>query len=78
MHVADTARQLELVGWVANEAGGTVRCVAEGPREDLERLVAALRAGPRGAVVEWVDESFGAPTNGFRRFEIRSGSHSGD
>ncbi|HYK96422.1 MAG TPA: acylphosphatase [Candidatus Dormibacteraeota bacterium] len=78
MYVADTARQLRLVGWVANEASGTVHCVAEGPREDLERLLAALRTGPRGAVVDRVDETFSASTDAFRRFEIRSGWHPGD
>ena len=78
MHVADAARRLGLVGWVANEASGTVHCVAEGPREDLERLLAALRTGPRGAVVDRVDDTFSASTGAFRRFEIRSGWHPGD
>jgi acylphosphatase len=78
MHVADAARELLLVGWVANEAGGTVHCIAEGARSDLERLLAGLQTGPRGAFVERVDASFSAATGGFRRFEIRSGWHSGD
>ena len=78
MHVADVARQLGLVGWVANEASGAVRCVAEGPPDALERLLAALRAGPRGAVVDWVDEARSAATGSYARFEIRSGSHPGD
>jgi acylphosphatase len=78
MYVADAARQLGLVGWVANEASGTVHCVAEGRREDLERLVAALRMGPRGAVVDRVDDAFSVATGAFGRFEIRSGWHSGD
>jgi acylphosphatase len=78
MHVADAARGLRLVGWVANEAGGIVHCVAEGPRADLEQLLAGLWAGPRGAVVEGVDASFSAGTGSFARFEIRSGWHPGD
>lgn len=78
MHVADAARQLKLVGWVANASAGTVRCIAEGSRDDLERLLAALRTGPRGAVVDRVDESFSAATGAFARFEIRSGWHPGD
>jgi acylphosphatase len=78
MHVARVARPLGLVGWVANEAAGSVHCVAEGPRDDLERLLAALRAGPRGAVVDRVDEVFSAATGTFARFEIRSGWHPGD
>jgi acylphosphatase len=78
MHVADVARRLALVGWVTNEAGGTVHCVAEGPRDDLERLLAALRSGPRGAVVERVDETFSPALGSFGRFDIRSGWHPGD
>jgi len=78
MHVAEAARRLGLVGWVRNEAAGTVRCVAEGPRDDLERLLAALREGPRGAIVDRVDEAFSPATGSFGRFEIRSGWHPGD
>lgn len=78
MHVADAARELQLVGWVANESAGTVHCVAEGPRDDLEHLLAALRSGPRGAAVGRVDAAFSAATGAFARFEIRSGWHPGD
>lgn len=78
MHVADVARELRVVGWVANESSGTLRCVAEGPRADLERLLGALRVGPRGAFVDRVDESFSPATGSFARFEIRSGWHPGD
>jgi acylphosphatase len=78
MHVADAARRLKLVGWVANASAGTVHCIAEGPRDDLERLLGALRTGPRGAVVDRVDEAFSPATGAFARFEIRSGWHPGD
>jgi acylphosphatase len=78
MHVANAARQLNLAGWVANASAGTVHCVAEGRRGDLERLLEALRSGPRGAVVDRVDESFSAATGAFARFEIRSAWHPGD
>jgi len=78
MFVRDSARGLGLVGWVANEARGTVRCVAEGPRDRLDRLLAALRDGPRGASVERVDAEHSPATGTFARFEIRSGSHPGD
>ncbi len=46
--VLDRATALGLVGWVANEPDGSVRCVAEGPRTDLETLLAALTEGPLG------------------------------
>jgi acylphosphatase len=78
IHVLRAARDLGLVGWVANEASGRLRCVAEGPPASLERLLEELREGPPGAWVERVAETWSAPTGEFRGFDIRSGWHSGD
>lgn len=72
------AARLGLVGWVANESGGRVRCVAEGPREDLERLLGELRDGPPGAWVDGVAATWSPATGEFGAFEIRTGWHSGD
>lgn len=74
----DRARVLGLRGWVANEPGGTVRVVAEGPEEDLLRLLLAVREGPAGAAVNGVHEAWSAATGNLPTFSIRSGSHSGD
>jgi acylphosphatase len=76
--VLDLATELGLVGWVANELDGSVRCVAEGPRADLEMLLAELRRGPRGGRVDDVRESWGPPRGTFDRFSVRAGGHSGD
>ena len=78
VHAIDAARRLGLVGWVANESRDSVRCVAEGPRVDLERLLVELRHGPPAALIERVEASWLPATNAFRAFEVRSGSHSGD
>jgi len=78
MFVVRIARALGLTGWVANVSSGGVRCVAEGPRPDLEQLLGSLRAGPPGAKVDRVDAAWTTATVGFERFEVRSGSHSGD
>ena len=56
--VADHARDAGLRGWVQNRADGTVECVAEGPRETVEQLVAVLRRGPTSADVEDVEVSW--------------------
>jgi acylphosphatase len=72
------ARELGLRGWVANESGGTVRCVAEGPERELRTLLEALREGPPAAWVERVQESWLPATAGLTAFEIRSGWHAGD
>jgi acylphosphatase len=44
-----------VVGWVRNQPDGTVEAVFQGEREQVERLVAFAREGPRGARVDWVD-----------------------
>lgn len=72
------ASELGLVGWVANTPGRGVAVVAEGPRQDLDALVAALRIGPPGALVEHVAERWGTAVGGFAAFSIRSGGHGGD
>ena len=76
--VVEAARELGLTGWVANERGGIVRVVAEGERETLERLLAALRRGPVSAIVEDVGIAWMPATGEFDGFAIRSAWHSGD
>lgn len=77
-HVLRRARDLGLTGWVANEADGTVRCVAEGSRADLETLREALETGPAGAIVDRVIARWGPPSGSLPPFEIRSRGHRGD
>jgi acylphosphatase len=76
------ARRLELDGWVANEADGSVRVVADGPRDDLETLLETLREGPPASIVDRVVVNW-PPVAGNRfmtgsGFAIRSGAHRGD
>ena len=76
--VLRTAVRLGLVGWVTNEADGSVAVVAEGPAHALDGLQAAIAVGPPGARVEAVRAGRLTPSGGLARFEIRSGGHSGD
>jgi acylphosphatase len=76
--VVRRAMDLELTGWVANAADGSLRCVAEGPRQALEALLGTLEVGPAGAIIDRVTTAWGPPTGEFRSFEIRSGAHRGD
>ena len=69
---------LGIAGWVANEAGSTVRCVAEGPVPALRQLLVDLADGPAGASVETVDPIWTAPSGAFTSFEVRAGYHGGD
>jgi acylphosphatase len=69
---------LGLSGWVANEADGTVHCVAEGPRERLEALLGLLREGPPASIVDAVSEAWMPATGLLGSFAVRSGGHRGD
>lgn len=54
--VMRNARTLGLRGWVRNrEDGAAVEILAEGPRRQLEELLAVVRRGPSGARVSGVD-----------------------
>ncbi len=55
-----TARRLNLHGWVRNEPDGSVCLAAEGPRADLEQLLDAVRQGPRAARVRHVQAQWRA------------------
>jgi acylphosphatase len=64
------ARALGLTGFVANRHDGRVEVVAEGPRDDLDRLLAELREGPGASVVQAVDVEWGTATGQFGRFDV--------
>ena len=72
------ATALGLRGWVANTPAGGVRCVAEGPRDQLERLLERIGVGPESATVERVSEAWMPATGALGSFEVRSGGHPGD
>jgi acylphosphatase len=66
------ARELALTGYARNLSDERrVEVIAEGPREALESLLAALRVGPSGAYVEKVEASWGESTGGYEGFGVR-------
>ena len=77
-HVLRIGRDLGLAGWVANEADGSVHALAEGPRDDLDRFLAAVEAGPPAAIVDRVIAVWSDATGALGPFTIRSGAHRGD
>lgn len=64
------ARGLKLAGSVQNLSDGTVRVIAEGPKDALERYLAKLHKGPLLANVEAVRPVWLPATGSFKGFEI--------
>jgi len=71
MFVLDTARAFSLTGWVRNTYDGRVEVLAEGPRDQLERLLEKLRLGPRSAFVTAVKNEWQPATGEFTNFTVR-------
>ena len=72
------ATYLGLDGFVANEADGSVRVVAEGPRSALTSLLERLEDGPPAGFVDRVQARW-EPARGIGAgFRIESGAHRGD
>lgn len=65
------ALRLNLNGWVANDSDGSVRVVAEGPEDDLKKLIEFLHTGSPAAVVDKVSYTWEVPTHEFARFSVR-------
>ncbi len=65
------ALALGLAGYACNQRDGRVEVVAEGPRETLERFLAALRRGPEGADVHDVQVSWDVVEHEMSGFAIR-------
>lgn len=69
--VEQKANEFGLTGWVRNRWDESVEVVAEGERPDLERLLAALRRGPRAAYVSEVKTDWLPATGEFGRFSVK-------
>ncbi len=64
-----TAERFDVSGWVRNERDGSVRMVAEGDAEELERFVAAVQEAMAGYIRETSIER-GAATGDLEGFTI--------
>lgn len=65
------AKKLGLTGWVSNQDDGTVKVVAEGKQEDLEKLIKWCYNGSKLARVDKVDIQWQEATGQFNNFEIK-------
>ena len=70
--VVDRRIALGAKGWARNKWDGTVEVLAEGDRQQLERLLNAIHQGPRMANVIRVDVDWQPATGEFSSFHVRS------
>ncbi len=68
---AQEASERHLAGWVRNVDTGEVEAVFEGPRSNVESMVAWCWEGPPGAWIRNVRLDWDEPVEGLRGFEIR-------
>jgi acylphosphatase len=71
-HVEYSARKIGgLTGWVRNVGYDTVEAIAEGERSSVERLIQAMKDGPRSSHVDESKVEWEEPTGEFERFGVR-------
>ncbi|MGH7881692.1 MAG: acylphosphatase [Candidatus Dormibacteraceae bacterium] len=69
--VYQLARSRDLSGWVRNGSDGTVECIVEGPRLELDRLLEELKQGAPAAQVKEVKADFSPAEGNLGDFEVR-------
>ncbi len=71
-HVEYRARQIGgLSGWVRNVGYDTVEAIAEGERENVERLIEEMKQGPRSSRVDESKVDWEKPTGEWDRFGVK-------
>ena len=65
------ALEIGLLGYASNLSDGRVQVVAQGSREQCERLLDLLRHGDTPGRVDGVTEIWGAPEARYQGFAIR-------
>lgn len=70
-HVEYLARQIGgLTGWVRNVGYDTVEAIVEGQPAKVERLIQAIKDGPRGSRVDESRVEWEEPNGEFDRFGV--------
>lgn len=69
--IAKKARELGVVGWVANLSDGRVKIVAQGEKAALLKLLEFSRSGPPLAKVSSVESKWSKDLESFNNFSIR-------
>ena len=66
----DIARDYAVSGWVRNETDGSVRCVVEGEKDELDRFLAAVSLAKKTYIEDVAIEESDA-SGEFESFSIR-------
>ena len=64
------AEKLEIVGWIRNNADGSVEVMAQGLDETIDKFIAWSKKGPPVAKVKKFEVSKQKGLEGFEEFEI--------
>jgi acylphosphatase len=71
-HVEYSARQIGgLTGWVRNVGYDTVEAVIEGEKSKVDRLIEAIKQGPRASRVDESEVEWETPTGAFLEFGVK-------
>jgi acylphosphatase len=65
------AKRLEVNGDVENQMDGSVKVIAEGPKQQVEALIDVLKEGPHAAHVNDIDVQFDEATEGYSGFKVK-------
>ncbi|MDD3887663.1 MAG: acylphosphatase [Patescibacteria group bacterium] len=69
--IKENAVNLKLNGFVENKANGTVKVIAEGEEDNLQKLIESCKIGPKLARIDDLKISWSKPTNEFQEFIIK-------
>lgn len=72
-YTRETARKLNLTGWVKNLPDGRVEAIAEGEEKAIDEFIEWCKHGPPSARVDKVEAKKGRYTGEFRDFKIDYG-----
>lgn len=71
-YVEYSAREIGgLTGWVRNVGYDTVEAIAEGERANVERLIVAMKQGPRSSRVDGAKVEWETSTGEFMQFGVK-------
>lgn len=70
-HVEYHGSKIGVTGWVRNVGYDTVETVAEGTREQMEKIIEAVKQGPRASRVDETRIEYETVTGEFKDFGVK-------